>query len=61
MVAALAREVHVLRDLVEQDHVDHQVQVGRAFNSSFLDHHEVVAEVDVRLTVEEARVWPSRV
>ena len=53
---AIARLVHRSRDAVEQDQVDHQVQVGRLLQLLFLDHDEVVGKIDGRRTIEVAAV-----
>mmetsp|Transcript_41597 Transcript_41597/g.97608 ORF Transcript_41597/g.97608 Transcript_41597/m.97608 type:complete len:291 (+) Transcript_41597:255-1127(+) len=55
-LAPVARQVHLAGDLVQQQDVDHCMQIGPALEFLVLDDDEVVLEVDAVAALEEALV-----
>ena len=57
--APVAGQVHLAGDPVQQQDVDHRVQVGAALQLLVLDDDEVVGKIDVVLALEKALVLPA--
>ena len=55
---AIARQVHLAGDLMQQQDVHDRVQVGAALQLLVLNDNEIVAEIDVGAALEEAFVLP---